>query len=322
MNNKRTTTSIDRRGFLSSLMFAGGAMALGGCRAFRLGGNDNLTVFVSDVHVGVESAYQLERFRAVVDSILAMSPRPKRVVCFGDIAHLRGPVEDYRLSRPEFERLLAAGIDLTFGMGNHDRRDNFLEVWPEYRSRLLMKDRIVSEVDLGDSDLIMLDTLHELDDKATEYERKWGWITPGQFKGAQLEWLKAELPKRKRPFFLAAHHPVNEVTDGDWKELNDLVMDAPLCIGWIHGHDHTWRTSQIKNSKKSWWDNPASKRVLCLPSTGHWGDIGYVRFTTGPSSARAEMELMDHYFPYPEARSVHDDDIVAEKRGAFMTFRW
>ena len=328
MNRKHTTesnsmtTNLNRRDFLSSLMFAGGAAALGGCRAFSCGGKDNLTVFVSDVHVGTESAYQLEYFHKVVDSILAMRPLPKRVVCFGDIAYLRGPIADYRVSRPEFDRLISAGIELTFGMGNHDRRDNFLEVWPEYRSRLLVQDRIVSEVDLGDCDLIMLDTLHQLDELATENERKQGWTTPGQFKGAQLEWLKAELKRRTRPFFLAAHHAVNEVTDGDWKVLNDLVVKTPLCIGWIHGHDHAWRTSQIKDSNQSWWGKFISKRVLTLPSTGHWGDIGYVRFTTSANSARAEMEMMDHFFPVPSNHNQRDNDFIAERRNSFMTFRW
>ena len=322
MNSKRLTAHIDRRGFLNALIGAGGAMALGGCRMFSFGGKGNRTVFVSDVHVGTEVTYQLERFRAVVDSILAMNPLPKRVVCFGDIAYLRGPVADYRVSRPEFERLLAAGIELTFGMGNHDRRANFLEVWPEYRKRMLMEDRIVSEVDLGDCDLIMLDTLHEPDETATEKQRNAGWITPGQLVGAQFEWLKSEMAKRKRPFFLGAHHAPYDNPAGDAEAVIALVMNTPLCVGWIHGHDHVWRKGLLRRPKCGWGDN-FFKRVLCLPSTGHWGDIGYTRFETESGAARAELEMMDHFFPTPDKRvSALDDDLVAEKRGEFMTFRW
>ena len=314
---------MNRREFLRSIVCAGGAAAFGGCRMFSFGGRENLTVFISDTHVGTESAYQLGYLRRTVDAILGMHPRPKRVVCFGDIAYLRGPVEDYRLSRPEFERLPAAGIDLVFAMGNHDRRANFLEVWPEYRGRTLVKDRFVNIVDLGDADLLLLDTLHELDERSTEEDENRGWITPGQLKGEQLEWLKTEMPRRKRPFFLGAHHAVNEITDGDWKAVNDLVMATPLCVGWIHGHDHEWFTRRIKKSDQSWWGVFPTKRMLGLPSTGHWGDLGFVRFTTDTASARAELEITDHFFPRVVNRqSPLDDDLVAEKRGAFMTFRW
>ena len=311
---------MNRREFLGGLVFTAGAASLGGCRGLGFGGDafdGTTTVFISDVHVHADS-YQLERFRRVVNEILAMSPRPKNVVCFGDIAHLRGPVEDYRASRPEFQRLLDAGIRLTFGMGNHDRRANFLSVWPEYRERLLMKDFIVSEVDLGTCDLVMLDTLHEPDNPDAE---KRGWITDGQFKERRFAWVKAEMARRTRPFFLAAHHPIDEITDGDWKALKDLIMETKLCVGWIHGHDHAWKHCLLGHSKRSWGDN-TFKRSLCLPSTGHWGDIGYVVAQSADHALRLDYHALDHYFPTPDARNAMDDDLLAEKRGAFMTFRW
>lgn len=311
---------MNRREFLGGLVFSAGAASLGGCKALGLadGALDCRTaVFISDVHVRADS-YQLERFRRVVDEILKMSPLPKNVVCFGDIAYLRGAAEDYRASRPQFQRLLDAGIRLTFGLGNHDRRKNFLEVWPEYRERLAMKDFIVSEADLGTCDLVMLDTLHEPDNPEAE-ER--GWITDGQFKEKRMAWLKGEMARRTRPFLLAAHHPLDEITDGDRRFLQDLVMETKLCVGWIHGHDHTWKHRLFGHSKRRWSDN-VFKRSLCLPSTGYWGDIGYAVAYASDHALRVDYRALDHYFPDPDARTAMDDDLLAEKRGAYMTFRW
>ena len=45
-------------------------------------------------------------------------------------------------------------------MGNHDRRDNFLQVWPEYAKTSPVKGRIVSKVEMPHVDLLMLDTLN------------------------------------------------------------------------------------------------------------------------------------------------------------------
>ena len=304
---------MNRREFL-----LGGLCAVaGGCRLFTRSSRDfdeSLTVFISDVHVH-PGGHQVPRLQAVVADILRLDPLPRRVVCFGDLAYLFGKVEDYRTSRPLLEPLRAAGIELVFGHGNHDRRAEFFEVWPEYAGKSPVRDRLVSETDLGPCDLVMLDTLWQQPDPKAR------WITEGQLTGEQMDWLMAEFKRRTRPFFLCAHHPVAEIVDGKSKEINDALMAAPACVGWIHGHDHVWRPGLLAPSKRKWGDN-TFKRLLCLPSTGHWGDIGFVCARTTPTSLRAELVIKDHFFPKPEKRVAADDDYVAEKRGAFMTFRW
>lgn len=316
--------SMDRRGFIRGLSFASAAGVLGGCRVFTGAAGDfdeHLTVFLSDIHVS-PGKYHSDRLRMVVAEILKMDPLPRRVVSFGDLAYLYGHKEDYVESRPILQPIVDAGIELVHGMGNHDRRDNFLEVWPEYAKKTLLKDRIVSEVSLGDCDLLLLDTLHQIDGSSSESDVKRGWITPGQFKGEQRDWLFDEVKRRKRPFLLGAHHAPTDVPDGNSAELVDLVMSTPNCLGWVQGHDHVWRTGLLRPTKHGWGDN-TFKRILTLPSTGHWGDIGYVVCRTSPHAARMELEIRDRYFPNPEKRvSPLDDDIVAEKRGSFMTFRY
>ena len=44
--------------------------------------------------------------------------------------------------------------------------------------------------------------------------------------------------------------------------------------------------------------------TLALPSTGLWGDIGYVKFYTSRSGATAELVQYDFYFQTPTAHAT------------------
>ena len=65
-----------------------------------------------------------------------------------------GWVEDFRLAAAFLRPLADAGIALSFAMGNHDNRACFLKVFPDYKARLLMPDRIVSKVSTPNADLV------------------------------------------------------------------------------------------------------------------------------------------------------------------------
>lgn len=277
--------------------------------------DENFSVFVSDIHVKPDS-YQTPCFEKAVEKILALNPRPKRVVCFGDVAWVLGQRCDYETSRPLWNRLLDAGIEITLGMGNHDHRSNFWALWPEYEERTLVPGRVVTKTDLGSCDLLLLDSFWE--DHTDETRMT---MVDGQLNGEQWEWLKAELPKWPRPVIVGAHHAIINISDGDKTAINDLIMSSPNVVGYIHGHDHVWKNGVLRPSVHTWSDN-TFKRWLCLPSTGHWGDIGFVKFYTGPNFARAELVEYDHYFPSPDKRCTLDDDVIEENQGRFMTFRW
>ncbi len=306
--------NLDRRSFLA----LGTASVLTGCRMFT-GSNedydDSLSVFLSDVHISPKN-YTVDMLSETVAEILAMDPLPRRVVVFGDIAYLYGRGEDYAVAEPIIRLLSEAGIEVTLGLGNHDRRGRFLDHWPEYSKRTMLPGRIVTETSLGSCDLVMLDTLWENHSDETKMCK-----VAGQLNGDEWEWLKAELPRRKRPFFLAAHHPVYEIKDGDWKAVNDAALSTPNFIGWINGHDHAFKHGLLGPSKRKWGDN-FFRRWLCLPSTGLWGDIGYVKFRTSQGAARADLVMKDRYFPRKDKKTEIDADILLEKRNAFISFRW
>ena len=311
---------VSRRAFLRLSAIGGTLMAAGGGRAALFTGaasdyDPNLTVFLSDIHVRGGESYQLEHFKRVVAEILKMSPLPKRAVVFGDLAYLFGRKEDYVTSAPYLKQLTDAGISVTIGMGNHDRRSAFLEVHPEYARRTKVPGRIVSVVDIGPADILMLDSLAGSDDRGNNSSGP----VPGTLDAAQQEWLLAELPKWKRPVFVCAHHPVFELTAGG-KPLSELFFNSPAFAGYINGHNHRWYAE---------WSlrNYSQRKLLCylgLPSTGHWGDIGYTLFRTTPSDAVANLVQHDFFFPNPlkegEPRPEMWDAIMEKNRDAHHRF--
>jgi len=317
----KTDRDVTRRGFLLGSAAVG---AMAGCR--MVGAVDaidpNLTVFLSDIHVsgldvqcswGKQPTCQNPLFEKTVDAVLAMRPRPARVVVTGDIALNAGFGADYEASQPAFERIKAAGIALYLAMGNHDHREAFLKCHPEYAKTSPVPGRIVSVVNLGTADLLLLDSLKETgakegDDNAVE----------GALDDAQWAWLEAEVAKRMRPFFVAAHHDPHDLGG---RNVRKLLAESKFAAGYIHGHHHKWMTDWFVQN----WSARRIVRVAGLPSTGLWGDIGFATFRT--YADRAELRMApgnDFFFPNPlkagEARPAVWDEIRAEHANACCTF--
>lgn len=319
-------TKLTRRDF-----FIGAAAATAAPLATRAaaegdGVDANLSVFISDVHVsgkgiktkwGTQPTYQNPLFEKAVDAILAMRPRPKRVVCFGDIALWFGWGKDYEASLPGFKRITDAGIELYLTMGNHDHREPFLKCHPSYATSSPVPGRIVSVIDLGTSDLLLLDSLQE-----TGKEEGSGNAVDGAIDKAQWDWLEAECKRRTRPFFCGAHHSPKEMTQTvNGKKVNVLsfLRKQPLFRGWIHGHDHVWSKGTII---ENYGANSLIRKVV-LPSTGWWGDIGYGVFRTYDDHADLTLVETDYFFSHPfprDRRPPSWDAMIEENRGQHCMF--
>ncbi len=291
---------MNRRSFLGKgALFA--ASALGGCRSFFTGSaadyDESLTVFLSDMHIGSSAnapKHQPLKFGALLAEILRMDPLPRRVVVFGDISYKAGLKGDYVAAFPFFKQLTDAGIQVTLGMGNHDRRPTFLEVWPEYAASSPVPGRIVSVVPLQHADLVLLDSLKSIGGGQSEAARGYG---EGELGAEQEEWLADWMAKATRPFFLASHHPEFEPPGHSitvkGKRIDRFMYQFPHAAGYIHGHNHMWRSDF---AYARWWPD-GQIPVLGLPSAGYWGDIGYVLFRTSPNGARATLRQTEHFFP-------------------------
>jgi len=308
---------MTRRDFVAGLATAG---VTAGCRSWNLGTAEtdpNLTVFLSDIHVSGpnvkgQPTYQNPLFERTVDAILDLRPRPKRVVVLGDIALWNGRHEDYETSLPGFERIRKAGNELHLAMGNHDHRQVFLKYHPSYASSPV-PGRIVSIVDLGTADLLLLDSLKETGKAEGE-----GNAVEGILDDAQWTWLQAEVKRRNRPFFVGSHHNPKDLGGRD---MCGLLASTPLAVGYLHGHHHKWMTDWFKKS----YGERRIVRVAGMPSTGWWGDIGFTLMRTFDD--RAELVMApdnDFFFPNPlkpgEARPPVWDEIRREHAGARCTF--
>ncbi len=312
---------LTRRGFF---LGAAAAATAGAVSAAEMTGQDaNLSVFLSDIHIsGVDvngqPTYQNPLLDKAIDAILQLRPHPKRAVVFGDVALWRGLAADYAESAPRLKRLSDAGIEVVVTTGNHDRRDEMFKAYPAQLARTPVPGRVTSVVDLGTADLLLLDTLDEV---ISDDPNSWNKVA-GTLDKAQAEWLKGAAAAAKRPFFVGAHHPPEELAV-DGNRLLAVLEDNPFFAGYIHGHNHRWYTR--------WFHQGYSKRHVvryaCLPSTGWWGSIGFSLFRT--FGDHAELTLAagnDFFFPKPldpgERRPPEWDDIVAEEKGARCIFRY
>ena len=223
---------ITRRGFF----FGAAAVAAGAAL-----GNDevdgNLTVFLSDIHisgVGVKGqpTYQNPLLDRAIDQILALRPRPRRAVVFGDIALWRGLAADYAESAPRLKRLSDAGIEVTVTTGNHDHRETLFAAYPDQAKKTPVPGRVTSVVDLGTADLLLLDSLNENAKGEGSNNAVAGTLDDGQAK-----WLKEWAASAKRPFFVGAHHPPEEVPV-DGRNLLAKFETNRCFAGYIHGHNH------------------------------------------------------------------------------------
>ena len=135
---------MNRREFTGAL-FALGAVALSPIACSPSQGarkeiDPNLTVFLSDIHIcgelkGGKSIHYPNNpisLKENVDKILTLNPLPAHVFIFGDVAWDYGLEEDYIYAKELLQPLEDAGIQITLGLGNHDRRAAFFKVFPEY----------------------------------------------------------------------------------------------------------------------------------------------------------------------------------------------
>lgn len=322
--NEKTLT---RRSFFLGAAAAAATPAVAQAMMTATGVDENLSVFISDIHIsgenvkgrwGVQPTYQNPLLAKAVEEILAMRPRPKRVVCFGDIALWFGHDADYAAAKSLLQPIGDAGIELHLAMGNHDHRDSFLRAFPAYGKASSVPGRIVSVVDLGAADLLLLDSLQEAPGGAGA-----GNPVPGAIDRAQWDWLREEAKRRTRPFFCGAHHSPKEMTqtiDGKQANVLSLFRDTPLFSGWIMGHDHSWSKTYFMQD----WGSRRLYRMAVLPSTGWWGDIGYAAMRTFPDRAELSLVQRDFFFPRPlakdEKRPRAWDEVIAENRGQVCTF--
>jgi 3',5'-cyclic AMP phosphodiesterase CpdA len=181
---------------------------------------------VSDTHFGNDVQDPAARAAAVMDHLLAMSPRPDVLVVTGDVAD-HGLAREYAEARAWLDRWPGPAAMCP---GNHDVRAAFVDG---------LGVEACSVVEVAGFRFVMLDSLID----AVAGER----VDEGRLGEEQLSWLDARLGESDDPAFVCLHHPPTTIglelmdpirlMDGD--ALAAVIDHHPHVIATLVGHAHT-----------------------------------------------------------------------------------
>jgi 3',5'-cyclic AMP phosphodiesterase CpdA len=196
--------------------------------------------FLSDTHIPADPEnnyrgfYPYRNLQKVVTQISA--GLPEGLVITGDLARLEGLGDDYVNAR----KLLAPISErrpVCVALGNHDNRQNFLEVFSEPGgSKQAVSGKHVVVIDAGPVRFFVLDSLFFVNQ------------APGLLGQAQRAWLAETLRAGDdKPTILFFHHTLGE-GDGellDVPRLFDIVRPASQVKALVFGHSHVYHYSEL-----------------------------------------------------------------------------
>ncbi|MEO8683463.1 MAG: phosphodiesterase [Devosia sp.] len=159
----------------------------------------------------------LARLHACIADINAHHADADYVVITGDLSQT-GEKGTYELLRQELDALVPHYV-LT--LGNHDRREVFLDLFPEQTDANGFAQRAV---DLADGCVILLDTLNEGQDG--------GWLGD-----VRLAWLDQALASATdRPVYIFMHHPPMDIGMPVLDRIRLADADAFYAVLARHGN--------------------------------------------------------------------------------------
>ncbi|MBN1845581.1 MAG: metallophosphoesterase [Sedimentisphaerales bacterium] len=154
------------------------------------------------------------------------------VIC-GDLARLEGRREDYQRLKPLLAPL--APLPVLPSLGNHDDRDNYIQVFGESTYQQKSPGKYVTVRETPVVRVIALDTLFMVNK------------VPGLLGKAQRDWLAAYLQQcDPRPTILCVHHTLGD-GDGDLLDvprLFELIRPQRQVKAILFGHSHAYGISQ------------------------------------------------------------------------------
>jgi 3',5'-cyclic-AMP phosphodiesterase len=235
----------DRRSFLKTTLMGGALLAA--ARPYPALGAPTATevdpvlhlALLSDTHVpgdrlnGHRGFNPWENLRQVVPQVVSRAPAG--VVICGDAARLEGRLEDYQELKGLLDPL-ASVAPVFIGLGNHDNRGPFFQVFPDPPgTRPTVPGRHITLIEHDVVRILLLDSLLYVDKVA------------GLLGRAQRAWLESSLPGfGDRPLVLMVHHTLGD-GDGDLLDADRLfALVAPHrhVKAIFFGHSHVWEAAK------------------------------------------------------------------------------
>ncbi len=273
-----------RRDFLRILGNGAGAVAaMTLFPSFAVAGKkDARLALFSDIHIPEDKTenyrgfYPYENLKKVVATVRESDVQG--AVISGDLARLEGKKGDY-MNLKQLLDPLAGKVPVAMAMGNHDRRDHFLEVFPEASGdKQQVKNRYVLVLDYPSVRVILLDSLIYTN------------LSPalGLLGKSQRTWLSNYLNKhRDKPVILVEHHTLGD-NDGDLQDVEklfDIIRSHEHVKAIIFGHSHVYR-----------YDVRDDIHLINLPAVGYnfrdADPLGWVEATLTPKKGIFKLHAM------------------------------
>ena len=186
----------------------------------------------ADVHNNYRGFYPYRNLEQVVNQV--RKTRPEGVIINGDVARLTGERDDYANVRQLLEPL-AAESPIYMGMGNHDDRQHFFEIFPQRQDQSLVQEKYVSIIETEPVRILLLDSLLYVNKVA------------GLLGQQQRNWLQNYLSSADtKATVLFVHHTLGD-RDSDLLDANrmfDIIRPYDQVKGVFYGHSHRYHVEE------------------------------------------------------------------------------
>lgn len=247
-------TPMSRKRFLAtSLAMAGGAIAPDFASADEQHSSETARIaLLSDTHIPAAAG---ERYRGFdpVENLKKILPhvvasRPVTAVINGDAARLVGAVDDYQHLR----RLLTPLADISpvyIGLGNHDDRRNFFQIFDTAKADGTVNGKHVVVFERVGIRFVVLDSLYHVNEGA------------GFLGKTQRDWLARYLnDSDDRPVVVFVHHTLGD-GDGD-------LLDVERMFGILERHEKV-KALFYGHSHQFSFRNRRHIHLVNLPAVGY-----------------------------------------------------
>ena len=243
----------------------------------------------------------IERFKDGLEHAVSNHPDAKGIVLMGDLSH-SGTVSEYQLLKGITD---TANLPVTYMMGNHDRREPFLEVFSD--AAIDSNGFVQTSFDIGEWRAICIDSLDGPSYPAGHHS--------GRLCKDRITWLSNELEKAEdKPIAIFMHHPIGDVgfpgMDGikmiNGLEIQTLLSAHPKPVHIFAGHVHRTMSGQWNGIPYTIYKSPCHQQPLDFEmensalAVDEPGAYGLIIFD-GPS-------LIAHTEDFALARMDHSPD--------------
>lgn len=249
---------------------------------------------LTDIHIRGEGQTiigldPLERFTAALAHAMRQHSDADHLILTGDLTH-SGQVTEYERLKDALGGLL---VPVSLMLGNHDRRDHFLRVFPQ--TPVTAAGHVQRVLDLGTHRAILLDTLDGPPFRPAHHS---GWLCPDR-----LSWLEQELIAASgQPVIIFLHHPPFKVgfkgmddirLENDQKFLA-LVRRFPNVAHLVCGHIHRTISGNVNGLAFTIFKSPCHQMPLDFVSpdsslsTAEPGAYGVILLNEGQITLHSE----------------------------------